>query len=345
MKHLFKIQEKIVPELISIVENRYTILRNIYYNQPIGRRALAEKTEMSERTVRNELDFLQNRGWITVSRSGAVMTDTGINFLGEFDKYIREIKGFKILEEKLQGILGLKEVLIVPGQLGYSTIKQEIGRFAAGVIKKLVSDGDIMAVTGGSTLAQIANSMSVSSKPLDVMVVPGRGGLGEEVEIQANTIAATLAKKLGGSYQLLHIPDNIKEENIERIAAEPSIQKTLDILKRANILLHGVGNAQKMARRRGMSREQVDQLIRSGAIGEAFGYYFNEKGEIVYSTSSVGLHLKDLTNIDKVIAVAGGPNKARAIISVVSKKYQDLLITDELTAKEIINLKGGGGQQ
>lgn len=39
----FKIQEKLVPELISIAENRYTILRNIYYNQPIGRRALAEK--------------------------------------------------------------------------------------------------------------------------------------------------------------------------------------------------------------------------------------------------------------------------------------------------------------
>ena len=43
MRYLLKIQEKIAPELISIVENRYIILRNIYYYQPIGRRALAEK--------------------------------------------------------------------------------------------------------------------------------------------------------------------------------------------------------------------------------------------------------------------------------------------------------------
>ena len=43
MKYLLKIQEKIVPELISIVENRYTILRNIYSTNLVGRRALAEK--------------------------------------------------------------------------------------------------------------------------------------------------------------------------------------------------------------------------------------------------------------------------------------------------------------
>ncbi len=341
MDYLFKIQEKIVPELISLAENRYTILRNVYYNQPIGRRALAEKTLISERSIRNELDFLQNSGLINVSRAGAVMTETGTDFLSELDKYIREVKGIRYLEGRLQNILGLKEVVIVPGKLEYSTIKQEIGRFTAGFLKELITEGDILTVTGGSTLAQVANSMQASNCPLDVLVVPGRGGLGEEVEIQANTIAATLAKKLGGQYQLLHIPDNIKEENIDRITAEPSIQKTLDSLQKTNILLHGVGSPEMMARRRGMSAEQIKGLIDKGAIGEAFGYYFNEKGEIVYTTTSVGIHLEDLTKIDRVIAVAGGSNKARAIIAVVSPEYQDILIIDEKTAQEIISLKGG----
>ena len=62
MKHLFKIQEKIVPELIRLVELRYTILRNIYYNQPVGRRSLANNIDESERQVRNELEFLRSRG-------------------------------------------------------------------------------------------------------------------------------------------------------------------------------------------------------------------------------------------------------------------------------------------
>jgi len=233
----------------------------------------------------------------------------------------------------------LKQVLVVPGDLEHSTIKQEIGRFAARFVRDLLHDGDILIVTGGSTLAQVADSMHVNGQPLNVMVVPGRGGLGEEVEIQANTIASTIAKKIGGSYQLLHIPDSIKEENVDSILAEPSIQRILKTLKKANVLLHGVGDAEVMARRRDMSPDQIKKLLERGAIGEALGYYFNEKGEIVYTTTSIGLHLEDLQSIAKVIVVAGSPTKARAILSVVSPKYHDILITDELTAKEVV-IKG-----
>jgi len=341
VEYLFKIQEKIVPELISKAENRYTILRNIYYNQPIGRRILAEKINLSERTVRKELDFLHRRGLIDISRAGAVITETGLGFLPELDKYIKEVKGIKILENQLKELLELDDVFIVPGNLEHSTIVQEIGRFTARLLKKMLKDGDILAVTGGFTLAQVAYAMQERDKPLDVTVIPGRGGLGEEVEIQANTIASTLAKKLGGKYQLLHIPDSIKEENVDRIIAEPSIQRVLKSLKKANILLHGVGSAEVMAGRRDMSSEQIDKLIENGAVAEALGYYFNESGQIVYTTTSVGLHLEDLQEIDKVIVVAGAPAKARAILSVVSPKYHDLLITDELTAREIIAFKGG----
>jgi len=341
MDYLFKIQEIIVPELISLAEIRYTILRNIYYNQPIGRRLLAEKVSMSERSVRNELEFLSFRGLINVSKSGAVMTTYGIDFLSSLDIYIGVIKNNNYLEESLKEIFNLKQVFVVPGELEYFDIKQEIGRFTATkLLKGFLKDNDILAVTGGSTLACIANSMRSNNKIKDLTVIPGRGGLGEEVEIQANTIASTIAKKLAGSYHLLQVPDNIMEETISRIISEPSIKKTLKILKKANVLLHGIGNAEEMAKRRGMSNNQIEDLMNKGAIGEAFGYYFDQKGRIVYSSSSIGLHLDDLKRIKKVIAVAGGVEKARAILAVVLGEYQDILIIDEMTAMEIINLKG-----
>lgn len=340
MRYLLKIQEKIAPELISIVENRYTILRNIYYYQPIGRRALAEKTNISERLVRKELDFLCGRGLIKVYRSGTVLTDLGSKFLSELDKYMKELKGIRTLEEQLKGCLGIEEVHIVSGGLEPSIINQEIGRYTARLLHRLLKDGDILAVTGGTTLAQVASAMHENDSPMDIIVVPGRGGLGEEVEIQANTIAATIAKKLGGRYHLLHIPDSIQEENVDIIMAEPSIQRVLKFLKKANILIHGVGSAEIMAARRDMSPEEIQELKNRGAVAEALGYYFNESGEIVYVTTSVGLHLEDLKNIEKVIVVAGEPDKARAILSVVSPLYHNILVTDESTAREILNLKG-----
>ncbi|MFW5999249.1 MAG: sugar-binding transcriptional regulator [Halanaerobiaceae bacterium] len=342
MKYLFEIQEKIVPELITLAEIRYTILRNVYFNQPIGRRSLAGRVSLSERKVRNELDFLRKKGLLEFTRAGTVITDEGKNFLAEFDEYIKEIKDIKNLEEGLEEILGLGEIIIVPGELEYSSLRQEIGRRAAVLLKESLEDGDILAVTGGETLAQVADSMRPGKKPRDVLVVPGRGGLGEKVEIQANTIASQIAKKLGGDYRLLHIPDSIKEENLSAIRAESSIKKTLEYLEDTSILLHGVGTAEKMATRRGMDPEQIEELLRAGAIGEAFGFYFNQAGEIVYSTTSVGISLSDLSGISRVIAVAGGVEKAKAIISVVSSEYQDILITDELTGRKILSLKGGG---
>lgn len=342
MEYLFKVQEKIVPELITVAENRYTILRSIYYNQPIGRRSLSEKTAMSERTIRNEVKFLKKSGMISLSRAGAEITKTGTSFLSELDKYIKEIKGVQLLEEKVKNVLGLKEVFIVPGNLEQLNIKQEIGRFTAQLVIEMLNDGDVLAVTGGTTLAQVANYMNPTDRPVDVLVLPGRGGLGQEVEIQANTIAATIAKKLGGSYKLLHIPDSIKEENVDRIIAEPSIQRILKQLPRANLMIHGVATAREMANRRGMSPEYIEKLlIDDGALGEALGYYFNEKGEIVYTTTSVGLHLEDLQSINKVIMVAGEAAKARAIAAVASPLYHDLLVTDELTAREILKIKRG----
>ena len=336
MKYLFEIQEKIVPELINLAEVRYTILRNVYYNQPIGRRSIAQELELSERKVRNELEFLEAQNLVEITKAGTTITQDGDDFLDELDTYINEIKDIENLEQEMKDYLGLKKVFIVPGDLKYASLKQEIGRYTATLLKNMLQAGDILAVTGGETLAQVANSMKGNDKSRDVLVVPGRGGLGEKVEIQSNTIVAKIAKKLGGDYRLLQIPDTIKEANISMIKAEPSLQQTLEILSKANILLHGVGSAEKMARRRGMTNNQITDLLNQGAIGEAFGYYFNHKGEIVFSTTSVGLNLEELKDIDQVIAVAGGENKVKAITSVVSPEYQDILITDEVTAKKIL---------
>jgi len=343
MEYLFKIQRKIVPEVIELAETRYSILHKIYNEGPIGRRAIAEDLELSERLVRNQLEFLTDRKLIKVSRAGAELTTSGEEFLAELERYIKEIKGFYNLERKLKKIIKLPEVIIVPCNLEYSSVLKELGRTAARYLLDLLQPRDVLAITGGYTMARVAEMVpDQPDRKFDITVVPGRGGLGEEVEIQANTIASTIAKKLGGKYCLLQVPDNLREENIAAIRKEPSIQRTFDILRQANILIHGVGQAEVMAERRGRTLEEISDLKDKGAIGEAFGFYFDARGEIVHSTPSVGLGLEDLDRIDKVIAVAGGENKARAIPAVISPEYQDVLITDENTARRIISLHGQG---
>ena len=342
MDNLLKIQKKLVPELINIAEIRYNILKEIYNHQPIGRRTLARKLNLSIRNVRKHLDFLYDKRYIKITKSGAIITENGEDFLHDLDTYMKEVKDVSNLETEIENYLGIDKVMVVPVVKDSEIINKEIGRYTSRFLRDLIKDGDIIAVTGGSTLAQVAETMLYLEEPRNVTVIPGRGGLGENVEIQANTIASKIAKKLGGKYKLLHIPDDITRKSLEMITNEPSVKKTLDLLQQSNILIHGIGTAEMMSARRDMEVNEVKKLKDKGAIAEAFGLYFNEKGEIVYSTASVGLSMEDLKSIDKVIAVAGGVDKARAIISVVSPEYHDILITDELTAREIISLKGGG---
>ncbi len=345
MDRFFKIQNKFVPELIDIAERRYNILREIQHSQPIGRRNLAEKLSEAERTIRKELDFLKSIGLVVITSAGATLTTEGFNLLKDFVDYIKIIKDIGELEENVRKILGISQVLIVPGSQGSEYNKQDLGRFAAVELKKIIKDHEehkkplIMAVTGGTTMAEVADHIIEDGRKRPIIVIPGRGGLGEDVEIQANTIAANFAKKLGGSYRMLHVPDNLHETTLNRLASEPQIKEVLDLLVQAKILIHGVGTAKEMANRRRLAKEELSFLEEKGAVGEAFGYYFNEDGEIVYNTTSVGLKLDDLTN-DKllVIAIAQGEEKARAILSFVSSRYHDILITDEKTALEILEI-------
>ncbi|NLK08022.1 MAG: hypothetical protein GX316_04905 [Firmicutes bacterium] len=328
------ILRKIAPEITELVEKRYIILRNIYFIQPVGRRALAARLRLPERTVRNEVDVLREQGLLVSNPAGMAVTNTGERILGELKEYVRELRGLSELERRLARILGLQQMIIVPGDSDTDeTVKKEMAKATARYLKNVLKDGEVLAVTGGTTLAEVAISFPTSMEKRDIMVVPARGGLGEEVEKQANTVAANIAQHLGGVYRLLHVPDDVGDDVIASLCSDPKIKDMLDLIKKADMVLHGIGSAEEMAKRRGLQESDLRLLAAHKAVGEAFGYYFNEQGDVVYSTSSVGLRMEDLMTINKVVAVGGGRSKAEAALAVMSNHYQHVCITDEGAAR------------
>ena len=59
MKDLLKIQQKLIPQVIELMERRYSILRQISLSEPVGRRTLSNILDISERVVRSETEFLK----------------------------------------------------------------------------------------------------------------------------------------------------------------------------------------------------------------------------------------------------------------------------------------------
>ncbi|MCT8975897.1 sugar-binding transcriptional regulator [Clostridium sp. CX1] len=339
MEDVLKLQQKIVPELVELLEKRYNILRTIYYNQPIGRRVLANNLEIGERIVRTEINFLKGQNFIEINTPGMTITKEGEEIIDKLKDFIHAMKGLSEIEKFIKDSLMLKKVIVVPGNLDEDkTVVNEIGRAAAGYLKSIIADKSIIAITGGSTIKELIDNMPKMSSFKDILVVPARGGMGRNIETQANTLAEKLASKLEGNYRLLHVPDNLSDKAMSTIIQEKDVKDILDTVYNANILIYGIGRADEMSRRRGLISEEIQKIENSGAVGEAFGYYHDEEGKIVYSTPSIGIRNEEIGKIDTLIAVAGGKEKAEAIISIQKNYHNSVLVTDEGAAREIMEL-------
>nr|WP_092074775.1 sugar-binding domain-containing protein [Dendrosporobacter quercicolus]NSL49290.1 DNA-binding transcriptional regulator [Dendrosporobacter quercicolus DSM 1736]SDN13177.1 central glycolytic genes regulator [Dendrosporobacter quercicolus] len=334
MEKIIILQRKIAPDLVAVVEERYNILKHIQYAQPIGRRALAAVMGMSERVVRADVEFLKDAGLVEISGLGMSVTEDGHHLIAELAEYVGVLHGLTQLETTLSERLGIRQVIIVPGDSETdSSVLRELGRTAAGILTECLQDNMIIAVSGGSTMARVAETVNVVLPT--VTVVPARGGLGEQVEYQANIIAAVMATKLGGRYRLLHIPDGMSEEALDAVmASDANVSEIADMIKHADILIQGIGEAGTMSKRRSHEPETIS-FIGQNCVGEALGHYFSFSGECIYTTNSVGFRLDDLAKVGKVIAVAGGRHKAEAIVAVTRAAGQDVLVIDEAAARAI----------
>ena len=51
--------------------------------------------------------------------------------------------------------------------------------------------------------------------------------MARNVEIQANNLVARLADRIGGNYELLHVPDNLSNAALETILNEKDIKNVI----------------------------------------------------------------------------------------------------------------------
>lgn len=338
MRQIIELQQQLLPDLLDVMRKRYLILHQVMLSGLIGRRTLATTLSMTERVLRAETDFLKSQGLLEIHTAGMRISEAGKRLLDELEPFYKTIFGLSELEETIRSAFGLSQVVIVAGDSDSSShTKRELGRAACQVLNKAMKQDDVIAVAGGTTIAQVANYLTATAPLKTNWFVPARGGLGESLDYQANTIASTMAKRTGANYRLLHVPDHLGEEAYASLMQEPNIREIVEVIRRARIVVHGIGDAMVMARRRRLEPELIAAMAADGALAEAFGFYFDRNGEVVHKMQTVGLQLEDIVKTECVIGVAGGKSKAEAIAAVMRFGHNDVLVTDEAAALEIVS--------
>ena len=323
------------PDLMEELELRALILERVGALGPIGRRALAARLHLPERGVRSAADALREAGCIAQNASGMSLTAHGQQVLETARAVSGRRRALSALELTLSRKLNVERVCVVPGDADRDDgALGETARAAARQIRFLLKDARVLAVSGGSTIARTAEAVAAAA-PMDITVVPAQGGVSGGVKTQANTLAERFAERLGGRHCLLHLPDGLSDMAAAELSRLPQVREALELLREADVLLYGVGRADVLVRRRGMSLPEEEALLREGAVAEALGFYFDARGRVVGKRGSLALSAQELGRKNRAAIVAAGADKADAILAVCAHHPHKLLVTDEGAAQRM----------
>lgn len=335
---LLEIQKQVIPEIFDLMELRYNLLLFIKGNQPIGRRNLAVELNVTERQVRNEIDFFHKQNFVVIERQGIYLNEKGVEILEKMKPVIHDLKNLDNLSEKVKEKLKIKKVIIIPGNCSKNKMVLEyMGEALGKYILDIINPESVIGLTGGSSVAALAKNFPEMNMP-KVTVLPARGGIGKSHSTQANSIVSTIANRLNAQKEMLHLPDNIQKEVLDVLKEYPDIKEVFDLYHSIDIMIFGIGRADTMARWRNLPQDKIEALEESEAVAEAFGYYFNKSGEMVSPSSSVGISLEEYNRITNIIAIAGGKEKAQAIVATSKIRTDLILVTDESAAIQILKI-------
>ncbi len=250
------------------------------------------------------------------------------------------------LAQAVKAQFNLDKVIIAPVKDGsYETRKREIGHAAAAYLETVVTDGLTIGTTWGTTVAAMAEALQ-ARKNVQVRVVQLLGAGGHVVApTHINEVARRIAQAFRGQWFLLAAPAVVENASIRQaLEREELVSTVLEMARRADVALIGVGTTDHHfsgAVTLGyISEDEMLAMEELGAVGEICYRFFDASGTPCSSGLDdrvIGLSLEELRRIPMKIGLAGGDNKVEALWGALRGGYINVLITDELTARNLLD--------
>lgn len=244
------------------------------------------------------------------------------------------------LEQELSSRWQLETALVTPTvSNSLETTLQQVGTAAANLLVENISDGDVIAITGGKGVSSLVENLSVERK-FDVTVVPLTGCVQGKHYTDVNHVATQLAERLGGKAMLIHAPLFAEDEKEkEMLFSLRQIREVFKLAKSATIALTGIGSiltpSSSYYDLHPISAEDRKTLIARGAVGEFVAHLINENGELCdvdLNRRLLALAPDDVARIPKTIGIAAGEEKVKPVRAILNGKYLSSLVLDETTA-------------
>jgi len=301
---------------------------NLYYLEGLTQTEIAERLDLSTPKVNRLLQQARELGYVTYT----IKTP----FQHLFD-----------LEGRLKAVFGLDEVIVIPavGDTS-SSMLNALGSVAAEFLLEHLRDGDVLAITPGTTVQAVVQSVD-ATRSYKIQVVPALGAIQGQIESDMNYLATTMGEKLGAKSYQLHAPVFVDtKEQCDVLRSMAPVKEILDIARHANIALLGVGTVDPEISRfvqfTALSANDMKNIADGcGGVGEICAHVYNIEGQPCgkeYTDRVIGLTLDEIHNIPFRIGVAASAAKALPIYGALRGGYLHALITDEAAALGVLEL-------
>jgi DNA-binding transcriptional regulator LsrR (DeoR family) len=187
----------------------------------------------------------------------------------------------------------------------------------------------------GRTLAAVADALPKVSRPKS-QFVSILGSLTRRSTANPFDVIYRFAERTGGAGYFVPAPFFVDSvEDAEVLRAQRIVKSVLELARKTDLILIGIGNLKNTPAIYETERKALAAL---GIVGEVLGQFFDREGRAVHcdmAQRSISLRLEELRG-RSVIGVAAGADKADAIRATLRSGLLSGLITDETTARTIL---------
>jgi DNA-binding transcriptional regulator LsrR (DeoR family) len=234
----------------------------------------------------------------------------------------------------------------VGARIGDETSTAAAARAAARLVERISAAGRItIAASWGRTLSATAHLVRPRAT-VGVTVVDAVGHVGGDQMVPAVDVTRTLAAALGAAVIHLPSPAFVDAPSIAGLLASGPVRHALHVARTADITVVSVGvvGEASLLRLEGLiDASAMARLEAAGAVGEILGHWYDAQGvEVgVAEAAVVGLSPADLRASRRVVAVAGGAEKAMSLRAALAGGIVHEVVIDDGLAAAL--LEGASG--
>jgi len=226
-----------------------------------------------------------------------------------------------------------------------------LGAAGAAFLASEIAKGEtlLVGVGYGRTLEAMAADLAEQSAP-HIQLVSLMGSLTRRSSANPHEVIDRLAQRLGVQAFVMPVPfmaNSLTDRGV--LLSQRDSAEAFALAAQSDLMLVGVGATDREASlvTGGMIEPaEIDELRRLGAVGEVLGHFFDIDGRPIETdlTRRIVTLPLDRLRRGRMVVIAGGAAKVDAIRAALASGLVRGFITDERTARSIIEAgaKGGG---